>query len=334
MKNQCVTCKSNADVRSASSQKQKNGLRHTLCGLFGLLLPFSAISSDYNAGLKAYSSEDFKSAAKIWSDSSLKSDAEAQFGLGVLYVRGMGVEQDVSRGVGLYKKAARMGHPSAQFNLGLAYYTERGTEYSPGKAKLWWEKAAVQGHPSAQYNLASMLWSGKGIKKDQASAMQWFRKAIRSGSREALVFLRDLYQPMYTVLTENISKIAKRGGNRGIPLIEEMGMYKLAQKAMERGSHNQAYRYLQPLAEDGHPESQYDVATLLEQGLGVDQNLEEAIDWYKVAAESGSPKAQFRIGLYHMNESSDVNPALGLYWIQSAADNNYEDAKKYLEQNL
>ena len=305
-----------------------------VAGVLSLALVQNAFAGTYELGAQAYSSKNYQKAIEIWSQDELRANPDAQFGLGVLYIRGMGIQQNMEKGVEFYKRAARLGHASAQFNLGLAYFTERGVKYSPGKAKLWWEKAAIQGHAGAQYNLAAILWSGKGVGKDQASAMHWFRKAVHNGSVPAISFLRKLYQPMQQVLVENIKEINNRETSRSIPLIEEMGMYKLAKQAMQEGSHDQAFKYWQPLAKDGHAESQYQVAVLYEQGLGVDQNLEEAIDWYRSAAEKGEPNAQFRIGLYHINESDDANPSLGLYWIQSAADNDNLQAKEYLQQNL
>ena len=46
--------------------------------------------------------------------------------------------------------AAASGDVNAQFNLGLMYAKGTGVEQSLSKAKEWWTKAAAQGHESAR----------------------------------------------------------------------------------------------------------------------------------------------------------------------------------------
>ena len=73
---------------------------------------------------------------------------------------------------------AERGDAQAQYGLGLMYYEGRGVaQQSYANAREWWEKAAVQGYAKAQYNLGSMYEDGKGVAKDLFKAREWYEKA-------------------------------------------------------------------------------------------------------------------------------------------------------------
>ncbi len=83
--------------------------------------------------------------------------ADAQFNLGLLYVNGEGVEQDMDQAVTLFKKAADQGHVDAQNNLGALFYLGEGIARDKEKAIMWFEKAAAQGNEEAQANLEAIM---------------------------------------------------------------------------------------------------------------------------------------------------------------------------------
>lgn len=299
--------------------------------LCGWLLLFSSVQAGYEEGAKAYAEKNYSTAIGEWSSSDLSNHPQTQFALGVVYMRGVGVSQDFATGIVHYTRAAEAGFASAQFNLGLAYYAGKGVAQSGEQAAKWWQMAAAQGHTVAQYNLGAILWSGDGVEKNQARAIHWFRQARSNGSQDASNFLLTLYAPMYRELNADSLDLARNNAQRTIPLIDEMGMYKLGQQAAAKRDYMQAFGYWQPLAKDGHLNSQYQIARMLEFGLGVDKNLNDAINWYEKAARKGLGRAQYRIALYHLNENPEPNKALGLYWMQSAADNNSEEAVAYIQ---
>ena len=62
--------------------------------------------------------------------------------------------------------------------------------------------------------------------------------------------------------------------------------------AGERGDYATALRLLQPLAEQGDRVAQYDLGIMHFAGQGVPQNVAEATNWFRKAAEQGEPGAQ------------------------------------------
>jgi hypothetical protein len=87
--------------------------------------------------------------------------ADAQFNLGLMYINGEGVPQDISHAVELFQKAAEQGHVDAQNNLGAMYFTGEGVARNEKKAIEWFEKAAAQGNEDARANLDAIKASAK-----------------------------------------------------------------------------------------------------------------------------------------------------------------------------
>ena len=79
--------------------------------------------------------------------------ADAQFNLGLMYVNGEGIEQDIVQAVDLFNKAAEQGNIDAQNNLGALYYTGEGVERNVDTAIEWFERAAALGSDDARANL-------------------------------------------------------------------------------------------------------------------------------------------------------------------------------------
>jgi TPR repeat protein len=91
----------------------------------------------------------------------------------------------VNEAVAWYRKAAAQGNVGAQFSLGSLSLKGIGVPRDPAKAIEWYRKAADQGYAPAQYNLGAMYDSGQGVEKNYAAAVGWYRKAARQGHTEA-----------------------------------------------------------------------------------------------------------------------------------------------------
>ena len=80
-----------------------------------------------------------------------QGDANAQCGLGLMYLQGNGVSQDYAEAVKWYRKAAEQGNAKAQLKLALMYNLyehHSGMDYA--EAAKWTRKAAEQGDTTAQ----------------------------------------------------------------------------------------------------------------------------------------------------------------------------------------
>lgn len=84
-------------------------------------------------------------------------DNEAIHNLAIRYTTGVGVDQDVEKGVAMYRVAAEAGHAGARCRLGAAYRSGCGVEEDMVEALRHFELATAAGHPEAQFNLAVMI---------------------------------------------------------------------------------------------------------------------------------------------------------------------------------
>ncbi len=114
-----------------------------------------------------------------------QGDVTAQFNLGVSYVNGEGVPQDVAEAVRWYILAADQGDVDAQRNLGLMYLTGDGMPQDEAEAVRWLRLAADQGDVDAQSNLGAMYDLGYGVPQDSVLAHMWFNIASANGNETA-----------------------------------------------------------------------------------------------------------------------------------------------------
>jgi TPR repeat protein len=81
-----------------------------------------------------------------------------------------------------------------------------------------------------------------------------------------------------------------------------------------------AYKEFYASAEEGHAGSQFNVALMYEQGIGVAKDETEAVAWYQKSALQGSAVAQFNLGvLYENGRGTKVDFAKANDWYRKAS---------------
>ena len=101
----------------------------------------------------------------------------AQYSLGVLYSKGLGVNKDPKRAGELWKLAADHGHHNAQFNLGLMYFSGEGVIQSDTLSCKYFQLSAIQGHTEAQYKVGFFNEYGKGVEQSDTKAFEYYKLA-------------------------------------------------------------------------------------------------------------------------------------------------------------
>lgn len=103
---------------------------------------------------------------------ALRGDREAQFLVGVIYERGIGVDQNLSSAAKWFEKSAFQGHVDAQYNIGLMYATGKGVAENQSEAKTWLKRAADQGDDDAEKLLAKLLENEADENREAKSSAQ------------------------------------------------------------------------------------------------------------------------------------------------------------------
>ena len=163
------------------------------------LAPTCAVASGYEAAVKAAETGDFETARHEFAALAASGDPRGENGLGVLYVRGQGLEQDFGRALELFRSAADKGLRAARKNLGEMYAEGVGVTRDDAAALHWFGLAAAQGDADAQFSLGLMHGQGRGVERDYAKAMEWFLLSAGQGNAEAQANIGHLYRAGYGV---------------------------------------------------------------------------------------------------------------------------------------
>ncbi len=180
---------------------------------------------------------------------------------------------NVQEAIRWYKTAADNGDGHAAYHLGHIYQDGQIAEQDFSAVLKWFEKAADLGNKYAWYSLGCLYCDGKGIRQNFSKAAEWFQKAVDSGNPQAAYELAKLYS----------------SGN-GVEADAEkaQSLYQAALKGFldSEKSRPAVWR-------------EYRIAGMYEKGLGTDVNVQEAIRWYKTAADKGHGNAQYRLSLLY-----------------------------------
>ena len=146
----------------------------------GLTVRQLAGSSGYEERVKTYRLE------------AARGNADAQYELGVCYIKGKGVGKDIAEAAKWWQKAANQGHADAQFQLGCLYYQGEGVKVNLPEAVNLWRKAAAQGQADALYNLGGFYYVGfpaGNVPRDRIEGLRLLRMAVEKGNKNAKEFL-------------------------------------------------------------------------------------------------------------------------------------------------
>ena len=289
-------------------------------------IPPTNESSSYDAGIAAYKRGHYEMAMYVFEQRAVEGDAVAQFCLAFMYKHGKGVPQNFQDAIEWYIRSAEQGFVPAQNDLGIIYsrivekkefsYEEiekEGLEsvimsYSM-KAVESFTEAADQNNETAQFNLALVdtlvasqypedtkdyldwskevvLWHRKAAEQDYAPAQ----------SELALIYLFGLYGE-----TKNYEKAMELLIKAAIPADEGVGIYK-----------------------NGYPPAQHSLGTIYAEGMGVNQNYEEALNWYRMAAAHGYAESQYSLGvMYYKGNGVNRDLKEAASWYQRAAERGH-----------
>lgn len=183
-------------------------LKHFIL-LFILFSQSTVQAAELEDGFQAFKSGNYEQALRSWLPIAEKDNADAQYNLGILYQRGLGVEKNPKTAFIWYKRASANGHTDAMYNLGIMYNKGRVVYRSPKDAIKWWKKSAELGNAEAQFNIAVEYFYGRNMGKDVPKAIVWWKKSARQGNKSARAALYQVYSEGLYSIEKNL-KEAKR----------------------------------------------------------------------------------------------------------------------------
>ncbi len=141
--------------------------------------------ADLGPATDAWKAEDYATAAARLQTLAADADADAQFLLGVLYDRGLGVPEDKQMAAYWYGVAAEQGHGVSRSALGAMHVLGLGVPKDDREAAEWFRRAGEPGPAYDQFNLGSAFHAGSGVAQNFELAAKWYRRAAERGLAEA-----------------------------------------------------------------------------------------------------------------------------------------------------
>lgn len=218
-----------------------------------------------------------------------------------------------------YLKKAKKGIAMYQCNVGACYCSGNGVKQDFEQAIFWFKQAINQNYPNAYYNLGNCYERGRGVPVDLEKALQLYKQAEALGcafASEAIVrisskadshgtSIKDLYE-MGKSLYESGNK---KTGNEKYKDIDNALVY--LKKSAEAGNalamnllgyiycYEEYYvdygiscEWSLKAAKQDNIDALFRMGQFYEKGLGVAQNLTEAVKWYEKAASLGHKDAK------------------------------------------
>ena len=185
----------------------------------------------------------------------------------------------------------RVGMPT-EFALMLLGAPESGMRLVAGRSRqiatAQWVREELRKKPTAKdlSKLGIYVWGNTELGRDEAGRIGWM--TIRGIPVPAVVVEDD--QDGFKVVSPG-AHVVSEGSDAAV-----QADFGRAMEAHASGDHPAALAILLPLAEAGHPPSQYAVGDMYYLGEGVETDPERAADWIGLAAASSVPGALYQLG--------------------------------------
>ncbi len=125
-------------------------------------------------GTRRYHQGDYDTAFEYWTKATELGDLVAHNQLGVMYMKGEGVEKDEEKAVYHLEKAAIRGHPTARYNLGCYEGSNGGIERAVKHHVI----SANLGYEKSMKSLWKYYSGGNITKEDLEATLRTHQAAI------------------------------------------------------------------------------------------------------------------------------------------------------------
>ena len=177
----------------------------------GLMLssPFWSTSPAFaDPALEAFNNKEYVTAYRLWTERAKSGEAEAQYRVGTIYVKGLGRPKDAYQARDWFQQAALQGHGAARFSLAMTYYVKKPNSDEQDVTVHWLRAAADSGEGRAAYVLA--LINGKGwgsLEKSKVRAYLYAFYGAKLGNAKSAKLAKGLEKELYSAQIDGIRKM-------------------------------------------------------------------------------------------------------------------------------
>lgn len=237
----------------------------------------------------------------------------------VVHLCGLGVAQDVDKGLQLIVRSSEAGNGAADLILAAMYELGTlGVTKSSEQSLLWTMKASEKNEPVAQLAIGLRYLTGTEVPRDDIAGERLLLKAAASGFPDAI----DALSGFYVMATRYVDALRwlhigaanKQGVSYGWLAFMYGNGHGVTRDTAE------AFRWVTLAAEQKLPGSQYQLGRLYANGDGVKSDVLAAAKWYRMAADQGYADAQAAMATcYEFGLGVSANEVESLRWRKMAA---------------
>jgi len=289
---------------------------------YNLILPLAKkgfAQAQYNLGVMYGNgrgvAKDYSKAIKWWNLAADQGNGKAQYNLGLMHEKGKGVKKNLKKAKKWFQLASNQGLAKAQEKLNLLlieeYYFEKTNEtkeYSQENTASSKELKSLKEKNSKEINdlqitNASFRSELNQIKSEKGKTIEATNQVNAKAKQEKLASISDNPSELNTgsvsfqgdafngarYSADTFTKVGDdiNGLDRFHGSINSLGKKEFATE----------HQLLLDLADKGIPEAQINLGMMFESGQGVPQDYNEAIRWYRLAADLGLIEAQEKLNL-------------------------------------
>ena len=211
--------------------------------------------------------------------------------------------------------AAEKLKPYLQYRIGKMHCYGLGTKQDYTQAFAWFLKSSEQGNRFAQFSLANLYYYGSGVEKNLSQAFLWYMKSAAQGQPYAAYSVAQMYANGEVVNKDEV---------------QAQSYYK------------QSLADFQKLEADKQVDDNmfYKMGRMFRLGLGIEIDIQKAIDYFKRAANLGNKNAKRTMALeYISGENVEQDIDKGIEMLTELADSGdimsaYKLGKIYLSGEI
>ncbi|CDZ98231.1 Extracellular protein SEL-1 and related proteins [Phaffia rhodozyma] len=250
--------------------------------------------------------QDFDRAFPMFVLAAKHGHPDAAYRSGTCCENGWGCRRESAKAVMFYKKAAAALHPGAMYRLGTAELNgQLGLPKRPKEGVKWLKRSAEHANeefPHALHELA--ILHERGIDNvlfvDLEYSAELLAQASELGYAPSAYKLGECYEygkmgcPQDAALSIHYYNIAAQQDHREA-CFALTAWYLVGSPGVLPQSDTEAYLWAKKAAEQGLAKAQYAVGYFSEVGIGINPSPQDALSWYKLAADAGDKRATQRL---------------------------------------
>ena len=278
-----------------------------------------------------YSEEYDKLAFNYYMSAANNGHNKAQQHLGSIYMRGNDyISKDYSKAKKWHSKSAEDGNIDSILALGKIYEFGYGVDKDYSKAFDYYMKGVMREdnkYTVLPYKIGLFYLNGYGVEKNIKKAIKWFQKANKlsysehenSSAALAYIYYSD---PKYKDIEKSTSYLK---------LVMDDPYYELLCINFSPDKHYNFKFWIQKLADNGHPYSQYIIGKLYNLGYCFEKNIESSLEWLNKSSEHNIVESHNELGKIYLNKNEkyyDIEKSI--FWFNKAAKEGFIDSQIYL----